>query len=337
MEVGGQHPTASPAGPLVRGFNDFGLRLYDRLPRDRNLFFSPLSINLALSTLVPGARGDTVRELETTLGFSAVESSPAEAVGVMMQSLLRHTREDYEEDPETHQLLPVEREVFVLHVANALFGQEGYPLVGAYREMLRESFRADLFSLDFAQREAAAGRINGWVSERTRGKIEELVRPDQLTPLTRLVLTNAVYFKAEWANQFAVERTERRPFGRLGGAGSVDVDMMHNTFTPGHWRDSELGVSVVEVPYRAMSMLVLLPDEGRLSAVETALGEGLVQRTASRLSGVRIDLGLPKFELKESLQLGELLRDLGLAIAFDPTRADFSGITDHPEGLYVSR
>ena len=144
-----------------------------------------------------------------------------------------------------------------------------------------------------------------------------------------------MYFKTEWADQFERERTEPWPFNRLGGAGQVEVEMMQRTLTLGHWSDPGLGIAAVEIPYKAMSMLILLADEGRLGSVHTALGEGLLQRVVSGLSRVRIDLGLPKFKLRESLQLRQLLSDMGLAPAFDPERADFSGITDHPDGFFV--
>ena len=321
---------------LIDAFNQLGMGLYGELPQDRNLFFSPLSIGLALSTLVPGARGATARELEAMLGFAGLATPPADAVAGIISSLTQRTDRDWGEDPETGAFELVDRDLFILHLANALFGQDGYPLIEAYREVLRESFRADFFSVDFSRAEEAAGTINRWVSEQTRGKIMELVSPDLLSPLTRLVLTNAVYFKAEWAAQFEPELTEPWPFKRLDGAGPVDVDMMRQTLTLAHWSDSDLGVAAVEIPYNAMSMLVLLPDEGRLNAVDAALGQGLVTRVISQLRYQDVDLRLPKFRLKQSLKIGAILEEMGLQTTFDPDRADFGGITDDEEGLSVS-
>lgn len=325
-----------PPKKLIDAFNRLGMGLYGELPQDRNLFFSPLSIGLALSTLVPGARGATARELEAMLGFTGLATPPAHAVAGIIASLTHRTDQDWEEDPETGAFELMDRNLFILHLANALFGQDGYPLIEAYREVLRESFRADLFSVDFTRAVEAAGTINRWVSEQTRGKITELVSPDSLSPLTRLVLANAVYFKAEWATQFEPELTEPWPFKRLDRAAPVDVDMMRQTLTLAHWSDSELGAAAVEIPYNAMSMLVLLPDEGRLNAVDAALGQGLVNRVISQLSYQEVDLRLPKFRLTQSLKIGAILQGLGLQAAFDPDRADFGGITDHDEGLSLS-
>ena len=326
--------TLSPE--LIHGFNGFGLGLYGRLPADRNLFFSPLSISLVLSTLVPGARGSTTRALEGVLGFEGLEATPGDAVADVLSSLTRRTAPDWEEDPETGEWSEVEREVFILHLANALFAQQGYPILHEYVSVLRESFGADLFSVDFARAEEAAGRINDWVSDQTRRKITNLVSPDLLVPLTRLVLANAVYFKAEWAAQFDSHWTEPWPFHRLGEAGAVDVDMMRQVISLGHWSDPELGVAAVEIPYRAMSMLVLLPDEGRLAAVDAALGHGLLDRAASHLSPTRLELRLPKFRMKTSLELKDILKESGLGIAFDEERADFGGISEHEDGLVLS-
>jgi serpin B len=321
---------------MVRGFNRLGTDLYGRLPGATNLFFSPLSIGIALSALVPGARGETSRELEGLLGLDGTEGPSADAVANVVDDLTRRTGPDWREDHETGEPVEVQKDLFIMHVANALFAQDGYPLLEAYREVLRASFRADFFSVDYGLPVEAADAINRWVSERTQEKITDLISPEMLSPITRLVLTNAVYFKAEWADQFEPLRTEQWPFQRLDGAPPVDVDMMQETLSLAYWRDPELGVSTVEIPYTAMSMVVVLPDAGRLGAVEAGLEGDLLDSMVAHSSPTRIHLRLPRFKLRLSLQVGALLQKMGLRAAFDQRRADFSGITDDPDGLVVS-
>jgi len=325
MSVAPPGASAASTRRLARGFNRLGTELYRRLPEATNTFFSPLSLGIALTALAPGARGATAREIEALLGLNDIDGSPGDIVARILNSLARTD----------------ETESFTLHVANALFTQHGYPVLETYREVLRESFRADSFSIDYGRPAQAADEINRWVAERTRGKITEIVSQEMLPSLTRLVLTNAVYFRAKWVNQFEPLRTQRWPFQRLDPAPPLDVDMMQETLTLAFWRDEELGVSAVGIPYRGGSMLpvsmfVVLPDTGRLGAVEADLGGGLLDRMASHVLPTLIHLRLPRFKLRMSLQVGELLQELGLRAVFDSGQADFSGITDHPDGLFVS-
>ena len=329
--------TLSGAQNLARGFNAFGLRLYGKLRDGGNSFFSPLSISLAISALVPGVRGVTREEIEAVLGLHGLMGPVQESASALLQSLLnrRETFSEYEDG----QSWEVERDLFTLNIATALFVQESYPILASYRDTVTDHFRAELFSLDFEAAAEAAGHINGWVSEQTQGKIPTLVSSEGLDPLTRLVLANAVYFKAAWNDPFSTYDTSNEPFflsSESKGANKVGVKMMRQDLKLRYWADEALGVEAVSIPYEAMSMLVLLPGTGRLAALEDALDPSFLDRVVAGFESTLVDLKLPRFEVRCTSQLTEALRGLGIEAGFDATRSDFSGVTDHPEGLSIS-
>ena len=318
-------------------FNAFGFSLYGELGEGGNCFFSPLSISMAIAALVPGARGATREELEGVLGLHGLNGPAEESVSELLESLLNRKTPDWEYS--SGEPREVERDLFTLNIATALFVQEAYPILASYRDTVMDHFRAELFSLDFKAAAEAAGRINGWVSEQTQGKIPTLVSSSGLDPLTRLVLANAVYFKASWSNPFEEWYTSPEPFllsSESGRADTVEVRMMRQDLDLRYWADEALGVEAVSIPYEAMSMVVLLPGTGRLSALEDALDAAFLDRVVAGWEPTLVDLKLPRFEVRCTSQLTEALRGLGIEAGFDTLRSDFSGVTDHPEGLSIS-
>ncbi len=327
----------SGAQDLARGFNAFGLRLYGELRDGGNSFFSPLSISMAISALVPGARGATREELEAVLGLHGLNGPVQESASALLQSLLN--RKETEWEYASGEPREVERDLFTLNIATALFVQEAYPILASYRDTVTDHFGAELFSLDFKAAAEAAGRINGWVSEQTQGKIPTLVSSEGLDPLTRLVLANAVHFKAAWSDPFDTLDTSAEPFflsSESAGAHRVGVRMMRQDLDLRYWADVALGVEAVSIPDEARSMLVLLPGTGRLAALEDALDAAFLDRVVAGFESTLVDLKLPRFEVRCTSQLGEALRRLGIEAGFDAIRSDFSGVTDHPEGLSIS-
>jgi serpin B len=153
------------------------------------------------------------------------------------------------------------------------------------------------------------------------------------------VLANAVYFKAAWSDPFSEYATSPEPFflsSESGGADTVEVRMMRQELNLRYWADEALGVEAVSIPYEAMSMVVLLPGTGRLAALEDALDAAFLDRVVAGLQSTLVDLKLPRFEVRCTSQLTEALRRLGIEAGFDTNRSDFSGVTDHPEGLSLS-
>ncbi|MCZ6915153.1 MAG: serpin family protein [Gemmatimonadetes bacterium] len=328
----GTHSVPQDVTSLVRGFNAFGLSLHTHLPREGNCFYSPLSIAIALSMLLPGAKGETLRELTTLLQTDADVDRLPERVAALIESLEWRASEFNWETDEA-----VQKDVFRLHLANALFAQTGYPVRQAYVDTLREHFSAALEILDFGQAEESADKINGWVSEQTRGMIPNLIGPHMISPEARVILVNAVYFFAEWRNQFSKRATTPQPFYLSGGTGgAVDVSMMRDEQHLSYGNHPELGLQSLEIPYQAsMSMLVLLPAEGALQAVEEKLSADLLERLDAARTDTPIDLELPKFAITFQSPLRAIIESLGVRTAFDLENSEFTGISDHPDGLAI--
>ena len=151
--------TLSGAQDLARGFNAFGLHLHGELGDGGNSFFSPLSISMAITALVPGACGATREELEGVLGLHGLNGTVTESVSGLLESLFNRKTTEWEYS--SGEPREVERGLFTLNIATALFVQEAYPILASYRDTVTDHFRAELFSLDFKAAAEAAGHING--------------------------------------------------------------------------------------------------------------------------------------------------------------------------------
>lgn len=310
------------------------------------MFFSPLSVAVALAALLPGARARTARELAEALGVDAEPLPVGSSVSALISALEPRTTAEHEfvsGESEwvsgASKMRRVEREAFRLTLATGLFVEEAYPLHKAYCDLLTESFRTDWFSLRFADKTAAAAKINDWVADKTSGRIPRLVSPGSLGDLTRLVVANAVYFVGRWLAQFSTANTTLRPFHALGPSGSrtVQVPMMRQEMEYEYWSDEGLGLEVLWVPYAEdLAMLVLLPREGRFNGVERRLEASLFERMHREKREQLVELQFPKFELRSACLLADPIKGLGVRHAFDRAVADFTGITPHPDGLVVS-
>lgn len=311
---------------LAKSSNAFGFDLYRRVATGAtgNLALSPASLTTGLALAWGGAKGETAARMQAVMHFErpAAEVVPATGrLGVALQ------------DP---------REPVTLRLANRVFGERTTPFEPAYLERLRASHGAALEALDFKQASSAARvRINTWVEQQTERRIRDLLPAQGVSAETRLVLVNALYFLADWDQAFKPERTRPAAFS-LAASHAVDVPTMHGGNT---WRFAQAdGVQALEVPYRGgrFAFLVLRPDAvDGLAALERGLDAARLERLTAALALTPIALALPRFEIDaaESLALADPLRALGMALAFDPLRADFTGLanpTDRRERLCLS-
>ena len=305
---------------LVAGNTAFGCELYGELKsEDGNLFLSPFSISTALGMAAAGARGKTSEEMGKVLHLP--EGAPA-AFGAVLKSL--------NDEPDA------KKRGFTLSTANALWAQQGYPWKPEYKKLVASDFGAGLFDVDFKSRpEASRATINTWVEMETRDKIKNLLPQGSVTPDTRLVLTNAIYFKGEWETPFKIENTKDSPFTLAGGK-KAEAPLMHRV---GGYSYAEAdGYKVLDMPYhgKRVSMTVILPRKADgLPAVEKELtGEKL----AAVLKGLRyektVHVHLPKFKVEKSFELKKPLKALGMKAAFDA--ADFGGMHTGGEDLAIS-
>jgi serpin B len=318
-------PVAGPdaVAKLARSSNAFGFDLYQRLrQKPGNLVISPASLTTALSMPWGGARGETAAQMRTVLHLEGTADEVMEASGQLSRSL---------QDPAR----PI-----VFRIANQLFGEKAYKLVPAYVEKTKASFGAPVELLDFKKApEQARIHINRWVEGKTERRIKDLIPPKEVKKDTLLVLVNAIYFLGDWSYPFEPGETRPSTF-HLTASETKKVPTMHRT---GGFRIAQKdGVTALEIPYKgdALSMMLLVPDEIEgLAAVEGALDTKKLDGLVSAMKDEYVVLALPKFEVNpgESLSLGEDLKALGMPLAFDRNKADFTGIADppKPEGRLV--
>jgi len=290
--------------------------LLTELPIDENVVFSPLSVRMALAMLLPGARGETREQLAGFLGTD----DPA-SVAALCPTL------------RTDRFRVIRRARAIrLSVANGAFLQPGFPILPAYQEAIEGAFGGLIENLDFADAGPAAARINEWVEKATEGMISNLLAPDVLSQLTSLILVNAVYSFAEWEKPFLELATGPERFHPLEGP-AYDVPMMCDMRFLPYAVNDESGIEAVRIPYKETSLVVVLPRRGRFTEVAQSFGEDQV--AGLRFSEREVELELPRFELESRLSLAGVLSRLGVRVPFDRNRADFSALTDHPDGLFV--
>ena len=310
---------------LVTGNSAFAFDLYQTLrEEDGNLFYSPYSISLALAMTYAGARGETARQMADTLHFTLSQVSLHPAFNSLDIELSRRGEGAKGKDGEG----------FRLNIVNAIWGQEGYEFLSEFLDVLAENYGAGLRTLDFAKApEESRITINNWVSEQTEDRIEDLIPQGLIDALTRLVLTNAIYFNAAWQHPFNEDMTEDGPFYLLDG-GEVTVPMMRQTESFGYGEGD--GYKTIELPYdgRELSMVILLPEAGQFEAFERSLDTQRIDTILKDLEHMRVTLTMPKFEFESAFSLRETLIALGMPVAFSGA-ADFLGMTGNRD-LFIA-
>jgi serpin B len=302
---------------LSDGNNTFAFDLYHSLKENNdNFFYSPYSISSALAMTYAGARGETERQMANTLHFTLSQDSLHPAFHSLSQALASRGQEDKIQD----------KRGFILRNVNAIWGQQGYNFLPAFLKLLGEYYGAGLKTLNFAREpEESRVTINNWVSEQTEDRIKELIPPGSIDGMISLILTNAIYFKANWLFQFSDTFTVDGQFNLLDG-GNVTVPMMRQTEYFANTKGS--GYQAVELPYqgRQLSMLIILPDKGKFDSIEDSLDSIRLRKITGNLEVVNISLIMPKFAFTSDFKLKPTLSNMGMSDAFTGN-ADFSGIT----------
>ena len=314
---------------LVEGNSAFAFALYQALKREEgNLFYSPYSISLALAMTYAGARGETAQQMADTLQFLLGQERLHPAFNWLDAELAKRGEGAQGKDGEG----------FRLNVVNAIWGQRDYEFLSEFLDVLAENYGAGLRILDFInEAEECRVTINDWVSNQTEGRIEDLIPQGAISELTRLVLTNAIYFNAAWKYPFDEGVTSDGQFYLLDG-GQVTVPMMMQTESFGYTKGE--GYQAVELLYDGdeLSMVILLPEDGNLEAFEETLNAEQVDTITSGLQNTRVLLTMPRFEFESQFSLNDTLSNMGMPIAFSPYEADFSGMNGGlgTERLFIS-
>ena len=329
-----EDPTAPVAPPsdeeltrLTRSSNAFAAELWRKVRGSPgNLALSPASITLALAMTWGGARGETASEMQQVLHF---EGGPDDVMGSAGQ-LLRAWNTSSGST--------------LLRVANRLFGSKSYTFEQPYLARTEAAFGAPLEPVDFDDAiETSRESINAWVAQQTEDRIQGLLPSRSLRPrVTKLVLVNTVYFKAVWAHFFPEEQTRSEPFF-VTPTEKRQADLMRRTGSYGYAEQD--GVKVLEILYREgdWSMLFVLPDAvDGLEQVERNLTSEVFNDWVTALHSETVNVVLPRFEVnpEAAVELGDALAEMGMTRAFDPLRADFTGMANPPnanERLHISK
>ena len=316
-EIGGNDAHAPPgvvdAGGFAKSSNALGLDLYAKArAQPGNLALSPISIASALTMTWGGARGETAAQMKKVLHAEG-ESGPAmDVAGALLASF------------------GGEGSKVTLRVANRLFGEKTYRFEPSYLDHTRAAFGAPLEALDFrGDAESSRAHINDWVAGQTQDRIKNLIPQGGVDADTRLVLTNAIYFLGDWMTPFAKDATRPAAF-HVTASASRDVPTMNQE---SHFRFAATdGVEVLELPYEGgdVAMTFVLPDApDGLDAVEKRLSTATIDAWTAAMKPQQVNVALPKFEINPaaSLSLGDTLKELGMPIAFDASKADFTGMS----------
>jgi len=312
---------------VTDGNNRFALDLYRQISSDpayagRNIFFSPYSISSALAITYEGARGTTADEIRSVLSLPADDAVRRQGFAALNAALNRGS------------------DNYTLRIANALWAEETYRFLPDYIETAERWYGANVTNLDFvSDAEGSRETINRWVEEKTEDRIRDLLPPGSIDSITRLVITNAIYFKGDWVREFNPDETTDEEF-RVSPEKTVTVPMMHRTDEEAIYPYTETDtLQVLEMPYAhgnetGISMIVLLPKDGNLTALEETLDADTIAELRNSLVEQRVRVVFPKFRLETGYTLSQILADMGMPAVFSAD-ADLSGM-DGTDMLFVN-
>jgi serpin B len=315
-------------GTVVDLVHRLGGGLYAGLASaDGNLALSPYSVAVALAMTANGASGSTATEMVGVLGGLDLAAYNG-GLGALTQAVegLAGSFPRGDGDPA----------VIALESANALFGDRGTDWRKAFLDTLASAYGAGMHVVDWAgEPEAGRAAVNSWTADRTHDRIPTILPPGSVDALTRLVLVNALYFKAPWQTPFEEYATSPRPF-HVGGGDLVDVPTMRGTLMNAGYAQQD-GWTAVRLPYfgGTLAMTVVVPDD--LAALEESVARGGLSAVLAATSSTRaVTLSLPTWTFRSTSDLGAVLTGLGMPTAFDADAADFSGMTEDADGLHIS-
>jgi serpin B len=321
-----QNPAASTTdvNSLADENNTFALDLYQTLRTQQgNLILSPYSISLALAMTYAGARGETESQMAQTLRFTPQEQLHPAFNALDLQLEKKPLNLDTDQEP------------LQLNIANAVWAEQTHAFQSEYLDVLARNYGAGIQLSDFiSQYEPARKEINRWVSDKTEDRINDLLPEGSVNSDTRMVLVNAIYFKADWLDQFEADDTYDAPFNLLDGS-QIETPMMgQHMFIP---YLSGSGYQATELPYSGdtAAMTIILPDQGRFEEIESALSPQMLTEILGGMSQTSVTLRMPKFTFESSFSLRDALSGMGMSAAFDPSAADFSGMTGKQD-LFIS-
>ncbi len=311
--------TAEKLSSLVDSLNKFSFDFYQKISENKedNIFFSPYSIFVALSMAYEGAHGNTATQMYNILNFLQNDSETQGSFG------------------KIYNLLNQKQEGYRISTANAFWIQQNYPFLTKYINLLQNYYMAEANELDFSKNVEAARIINTWIENQTNGKIKDMIDPSALSEFTRLVLTNAIYFKGLWENPFDPKYTTKIDF-KVNPSKTIEADMMSLSDRIFNYTETD-ELQILKLPYEDndLSMLVILPKENNISIVDSSLNTLNIEDWNDNLHEIKINIDIPKFKFKTEYNLNNVLTKMGMVDAFSEIDADFSGM-DGTKSLFIS-
>ncbi|XP_072513010.1 alpha-1-antitrypsin homolog [Salminus brasiliensis] len=319
------HPSHDGADELCHTLSphnaDFAFSLYKKLSahpeaQGKNIFFSPLSISMALSMLALGAKGDTHSQIFSTLGYSALTPDQVNESFEHLLHMLGHNQD-----------------AMLLEVGSAVAIREGFKPVDKFLKDAQHFYQGEAFNVDFSNSEVAVQEVNKYIAKKTKDLITDMIK--SLDQQTVMMLINYIYFRGKWETPFEERHTHKADF-HVDENTKVTVDMMKRTGRYDFYHDRENSTSIIMVPYKGnTSMMIVLPDEGKMQELEKHISKDHLKKWHSKLSERYMGLFMPKFSISACISLGETLKEMGIVHAFSGT-ADFSGIGEE-NNLMVSK
>jgi serpin B len=302
---------------LVAASNAFGFDLFQQLRRqaaDKNVFFSPLSVTVALAMTYNGAAGETKNAMARALKIEGMSQAELNRASAELLKTLKSS------DPKIE-----------LDVANSLWARAGMRFNDDFLARNRQFYGAEISTLDFTNPQSVAA-INRWVSGATKGKIGQII--DQIDPQQVMFLINAVYFKGQWQKRFEKTLTKEQPFHSPGGARTAPMMAQSGNYL--YHRGDKF--QAVRLPYGkgGVGLYLFLPDQGSsLDEFLKGLSYQKWEELINNFNDTPGDVKLPRFKLEYEKTLNDQLKDLGMRAAFSAREADFSGIRAEKD-LYIS-
>ncbi|KAF5880020.1 alpha-1-antitrypsin, partial [Clarias magur] len=298
----------------------FAFALYNKLSthadaKGKNIFFSPLSISIALSMLALGAKEETHSQIFSTMGYSSLTEDQVNEAYEHLLNIVDHSKE-----------------AILLEIGGGLAVREGFKPVDKFLKDLQHFYRTEAFTVDFSKPEHAVEEVNKFIAKKTKDTITDMIK--NLEPETIMVLINYIYFKGKWQRPFPVEATHKADF-HVEENTKVTVDMMKA-------KDEQYNIYVsknftlIKLPYHGnASMVIILPAEGKMEEVEKNINNDLLREWIFKASPKSVDLCMPKFSISASASIGDTLKEMGIIEAFTD-KANFTGMSEDVE-LKVSK
>lgn len=313
--------TSEKVSTVIEANNQFALDLYSKYrAKEGNIFFSPYSISTALAMTYEGAKGQTAEEMQSVFYFPEDNDARRSSYANLYNEINKKDKK------------------YKLQTANALWAQQDYQFLDEYFNTVEKYYGGKVTNLDFvAETEKSRQIINTWVEDQTNDKIKDLIPSGAIDAMTRLVLTNAIYFKGNWALQFDEDNTREADF-KISPSETVKAQMMSLIGEKAKFNHAETeDLQILEMPYEGedLSMLVLLPKEDNLDQVEQTISVAQLNEWREMLQEGKINVYLPKFKFETKYFMAQDLKGMGMPLAFSDT-ADFSGMTGKRD-LFISQ